>query len=125
MLEPLSHSRPLSRKVLGEMEQIPHEHQARLLLGAVRMAYANGELSQSKRFCQQGLALARKLGDRRNEAWLLEQLTVCFVDRPEEYEEANRYGEEALAIFQELDHKPGIAMTLNNLGELARVAGGL
>jgi tetratricopeptide (TPR) repeat protein len=110
-------------RVLGEMEEIPREHQVRLLLGAVRLAWANGELAQSKRFCQQGLALARKLGDRRNEAWLLEQLAVCFVDRPEEYEEANRYSEEALAIFKELDHKPGIAHTLNNVGELARAAG--
>jgi non-specific serine/threonine protein kinase len=110
-------------RALDEMEQIPGEHQVRLLLGAVRMAYANGELSQSKQFCRKGLALARKLCDKRNEAWLLDQLTACFVDRPEEYEEANRYGEAALAIFKELDHKPGIAHALNIVGELARAAG--
>jgi tetratricopeptide (TPR) repeat protein len=87
------------------------------------LAWVNGELLQGEQLSQKALALARELGDKRNEAWSLQQLAVCFVNRPEKYEEAVGYAKEAQAIFQELDEKPGMASGLNTLGELARAAG--
>jgi tetratricopeptide (TPR) repeat protein len=87
------------------------------------LAWVNGELYRGQQLSQKALALARELGDRYNEAWSLLYLAVCFVRRPEKYDEAVGYVKEAQTIFQELDEKPGIASGLNTLGELARAAG--
>lgn len=111
------------QRVLGKLEQIPLPRRTRFLLGASMLALVNGEISQSKRFSEKALALALELGDRRNEAWSFARLASCFIELLERYDEGVGYTDEALAIFQKLDDKPGIAYTLNVLGELARLAG--
>ena len=111
------------KQVLPEMDKIPRQFQVRLLLGAGRLAWVNGDVLPSVQFHQQALDIARKLGDHGSEAWLLTELAISSSNLPEKCEEAQRYNEKGLAIFLELDDKPGIAYALNIQGEILRLAG--
>jgi tetratricopeptide (TPR) repeat protein len=71
---------------------------------------------------RRALALARELGDRSNEAWLLADISNSFK-LPDEYEAAVKMSKRALTIFRELDDMPGMALALNTLGELERLSG--
>jgi tetratricopeptide (TPR) repeat protein len=108
---------------LEKKETIPVERLPKFLLGAGRLAWVNGELATSRSFFQQGLSLAVELGDRYNEAWLLIYFASCSIDQPDEYEEAVKQCKQGLAMFRDLNEKPGIAQGLNILGELARAIG--
>jgi tetratricopeptide (TPR) repeat protein len=111
------------KRVLARSEAIPQVHQPRILLGAGRLAWVNSEASQSRNFFEKGLTLAQEMGDRRNEGWLLINLSTSLIDQPEEHEAAIRLCREGLMILREIDEKPGIAQGLNMLGELARATG--
>ncbi len=69
---------------------------------------------------RKALHIARELGDRLSTAWALIFMSTAANIRPIgfEYENRVRNCEEGLALFRELDHKPGIAMGLNALGVL-------
>ncbi len=109
------------KRVLPMLEQIPPQRQVRLLLGAGRLAWVNGDTSLSAQCIQKALAMARELGDRHSEAWLLCEMVISSSDRPEKYEESLNHCKEGLAIFRELDDRPGEAYLLNIIGELARL----
>ena len=111
------------KRVLPMLEQIPPQRQVRLLMGAGQLAWVNGDISSSAQYNQKALALARELGDRHSEAWLLCEIAISSSDCPENYEESLNHCEEGLAIFRELDDRPGVAYLLNIKGELARLAG--
>jgi ATP/maltotriose-dependent transcriptional regulator MalT len=111
------------KRVLPQLEEIPPQRQVRLLVGAGRLAWVNGDISLSAQYNQKALAMARELGDRHSEAWLLCEIAISSSDRPEKYEESVNHCEEGLAIFQEMDDRPGVAYLLNIWGELARLAG--
>ena len=112
----------LFKRVMGEIDKIPKDHQVRFLLGAKRLAWVGETQEQVMLFGHQALALARELGDRHNEAWLLADMSNS-LELPEEYETAVEMGERALAMFRELDDKPGMALALNSLGEVERLSG--
>jgi tetratricopeptide (TPR) repeat protein len=109
-------------RVLNKMEEIPRIYQVRFLLGAGRLAWVNNEQEHSKRLHRQSLSLSRELGDKRNEAWSLIELSGTF-DFPEEYEASIQYAERGLELFQELDDKTGLALAFNSMGEMARLSG--
>jgi predicted ATPase len=109
--------------LLGKIDTMSPEVQVRVLSTAGRIAWVNGDLTQSKSLRQKGLTLAQQLGDRRTVAWSMIHLAMDSVNRLEENAEAVRLCEEGLAILRELGDRPGIAQALNNLGELARAAG--
>jgi predicted ATPase/DNA-binding CsgD family transcriptional regulator len=109
--------------LIDKMDGIRPEYQVRYLLGAGRLSWVNGNVSQSMHLWRETLVLARELGDRRSEAWALIRLSTSSIDKPDEYEAAVQQVEDGLEIFRELDHLPGIAQGLNIQGELARSAG--
>ena len=110
-------------RVLKNLEKISPEFQIRLLVAAGKLAYANGDLSSSKQYCQEALKKARKLGDKENQAWSLIFAGVSSIKQSGTDSEAVRYVAEGLTIFRELDHQPGIAQALNIMGELLRSSG--
>jgi tetratricopeptide (TPR) repeat protein len=110
------------KRVLGEIDKIPKEHQVRFLRGFKRLAWVGHTHEQEMLLGQRALALARELGDRSNEAWLLADISNS-LNLPEEYEAAVKLTERALTLFRELDDKPGLAFALNTLGEIERLCG--
>jgi predicted ATPase/class 3 adenylate cyclase len=109
--------------VLDMRAAIPLEHQTRFLLAAGRLAWVNTEVSQSRKLYRKVLLLALDLKDRCNQGWSLINLAATSIGQLEEYAAAIELCQEGVAIFRELDGKPGIAQGLNILGELARAAG--
>jgi tetratricopeptide (TPR) repeat protein len=110
-------------QLIDKLDGIQPQYQVRFLLGAGRLSWVNGNVSQSMHLWREALFLARELGDRGSEAWALIRLSTSSIDKPEEYEAAVQQVEDGLEIFLELDHLPGIAQGLNIQGELARSAG--
>lgn len=115
-----------AKRIYSRIDQLSPPYRTRFLLAAARLAYMSGEIEQSHSFIQQGVILARQQGDRLNLAWLLVEIAPIVVEESEApgvYEEAIHQYEEALSIFREFDHKPGIAMALNSLGNLVSYIG--
>jgi len=110
------------KRVLAEIDKVPKEHQVRFLIGVKRLAWVGETHEQEMLLGQQALALARELGDRSNEAWLLADISNS-LNLPEEYKAAIKLTDRALTIFRELDDKPGMAFALNTLGEVERLSG--
>jgi predicted ATPase/class 3 adenylate cyclase len=110
-------------RVLGHKEAIADQYRLRLLVAAAWLSWADDDLSQSIRLAEENLLLARKMNDKRSEAWALLQLAISLIDQPEALNEAARRAETGLAIYRELRDEPGIAQALNIRGELARAAG--
>jgi CHAT domain-containing protein/tetratricopeptide (TPR) repeat protein len=95
--------------IVKDKEQADADYQA----GAD--AYGAGEPTQAIQSLMVALDLYRGLRDRLNEGGCLFYIGLCF-DSLSEYRTAMDYYEEALAVFLELDARPGEAMSLNNLG---------
>jgi predicted ATPase/DNA-binding CsgD family transcriptional regulator len=110
------------KRVMEEIDKIPKDHQVRFLLGVKRLAWIGDTHEQEMLLGRRALALARELGDRSNEAWLLADISNSFK-LPDEYEAAVKMSKRALTIFRELDDMPGMALALNTLGELERLSG--
>ena len=110
------------QQVLHLQDQIPRPVLARFLLGAGRLAWVNGMLEQSHKFFLRGLKVAQAAGNRRVAAWLLVELSVCAFGIDGRDLSLQRC-EQGLAVFRELDDRPGIATAYNNLGEVARLSG--
>jgi GAF domain-containing protein len=80
---------------------------------ATAMSQLTG-LEASLEYIQRGLAIAREIHDRREEAMLINNLSLCFTDIAEQ----RRYQEEAAAIFEEIGEARRLAMMKNNLSIL-------
>jgi predicted ATPase/DNA-binding CsgD family transcriptional regulator len=112
----------LLNQVLDSSGEIPQVHRARFMLAIGRLAWVNGDLSLSEKFCRQALDLSVELGDRLLEAWSLVEYAGALDVHPEDHEEAFKLFERGIRLFKELGDKPGLAQGLNSLGELARSA---
>jgi predicted ATPase/class 3 adenylate cyclase len=91
---------------------------AHLALGAGYL-YVQRDPQQGQRHIERALALYQELGDRFNTAWSLmwlATLSYANLTDPEVYERFAAKMHEALAVFEALDSKPGIAQALTNLG---------
>jgi tetratricopeptide (TPR) repeat protein len=88
----------------------------RLFLGALGLqADALGDKGASLRYNEQSLALARALGDKRNEATLLNNIGKVR-DALGDKEKALDFYEQVLALDRVVGNKGGEATTLNNIG---------
>jgi tetratricopeptide (TPR) repeat protein len=70
--------------------------------------------------CKRALDISNAIGDKLHAAWALSYMGLAMI---EDTEAALASAEEGLALFRELDYMPGIAQTLNNIGEIARFGG--
>jgi tetratricopeptide (TPR) repeat protein len=78
------------------------------------------DLAAAIRLSQKSLDISRELGDKHGMAWSQIFLGYSMLG---DTESALAIAEEGLALFRELDHKPGIAQALNAIGEVARFGG--
>jgi len=108
-----------THQLLKRLGDTPMMHHAKLLICAGHMAMFH-DLGAAKRFITQALDISRELGDKRHTAWALVSLGHMML---ENMEAAILNAEEGLSLYQELDHRPGIAQALNVIGEIARFGG--
>ncbi|MBX3085292.1 MAG: tetratricopeptide repeat protein [Anaerolineae bacterium] len=75
----------------------------------------SGDFTQAIDCFETSLAIAERLGDRKNEAELLRVLGYFRINRRSEHEFGNTLLERALKIFRTLGDRTGIAITMANL----------
>lgn len=81
--------------------------------------YELGEWDRADKVLQDGLNLARRIGNKRTEGVALRNLAALARDRTQDFDEAKVLYEQALAIFEEIGDKRLIAMCQGGLGVLA------
>jgi ATP/maltotriose-dependent transcriptional regulator MalT len=84
------------------------------------MAMVKYDLASAKHLFQKALDITRELGDQRGAAWAQVSLGSSMLG---DTDAAIAIAEEGLAFFRQLNHKSAIALTLNNIGDIARVGG--
>jgi predicted ATPase/class 3 adenylate cyclase len=107
------------------VDRTPSVSRVRLLEGAGVFAMTQTGSAEGVAFYQDSLALARELGDRFGTAQALSEIGAMVQDEGE-YEEAERFLEEAFALAMEEDGERAIWLrltTVGNLGLLARTRG--
>jgi predicted ATPase/DNA-binding XRE family transcriptional regulator len=97
---------------------------ARALLGAGRLALAQGDLDRSFTFYEQSLAAYRRLGDEAGTAGLLAELGQVARARGDD-ERAEALSEEGLRLSRALQDRRSAAISLITLGNIARRRGDL
>lgn len=105
--------------LLQRLDEAPIMHHANFLMGAGNMATLY-DIDLANRLFTRALRIARQLGDKQQTAWALTFLGYAMLV---ETEAALATADEGLALFRELDYKPGIAQALNIIGEVARFGG--
>ena len=96
---------------------------AKLLGAAGELCFAQAAYDKGRQLAEQALTAYRALGDQANTAWAMVVLAAYAEVRPEARAAAHALCEEALAIFREQSHQPGMARALLVIGELARLDG--
>jgi len=111
--------RQWTEQLAARLDEAPVAYHAKFLIGAGNIAFFY-DLDAAKRLLTQALNIARELGAKRHTAWALVFLGYTMLG---ETEAALATVEDGLALFREMDHKPGIAQALNIMGEIARFGG--
>ncbi len=111
-------------RALATSDQASRAARARALRWAGTLGVQQSDHGWANTCFEEGLVLARELGDRREEARDL--IGLGTVAQTEGHaERATRLLEEALAIARGADDKNGMAVILNNLGNIAERHGDL
>jgi predicted ATPase len=118
---PISEGEMWLELALERIEEGSAEIRAKVLNGAGMLAFARGDHEHGKNWNRRALATAREHGDKLNMALALFVLSAHATTNPLEYQEGILLCEQALALYQEIDNKPGLAWVYNQLGELKRL----
>lgn len=108
-----------TQQLLARLDEAPVTYHPRFLISAGRLAWFH-DFELAQQLMRRALDCSRLLGDDLQAAWALAFLGYTMLYKPEA---AIPLAKEALASFQALNHLPGIAQTLNVIGEIARVNG--
>ncbi len=108
-----------THRLLERLDEVPLVYHPSFLLSAGHMACIYDPADGAPLFLR-ARDSARDLGDRLQMAWALAMLSYAMF---RDSSAAMVLVEESLAVFRELDHQPGIAQTLNIIGEIARFCG--
>jgi predicted ATPase len=111
--------RQWTQQLLERRDEVAILYHPKLFLSAGQLAMLY-ELETANHYFNQTLQISRNLGDQRHTAWSLIYLGYTMM---REMEAALAVTEEGLALFRELNHKPGIAHALNMIGEIAHFSG--
>jgi non-specific serine/threonine protein kinase len=100
-------------------EDAPTAAQVKALAVAGRLAWEQSDFERSTELSEQGLALARELGDKAGVAATLFNLGTVEILHGSE--KAAPFYEETLLLFRELGDKRGLSWSLFGLGHVATV----
>jgi predicted ATPase/DNA-binding CsgD family transcriptional regulator len=89
------------------------------LLNLGVMCATLSENAEAQLFLEESLAIARKINNRLEIARALDHLGMLLVWGFKDYEGAEKYYEQSLALRREIDDLPGVAHTLNNMADIA------
>jgi predicted ATPase len=84
-------------------------------LGLMRSAESDDDLTGARGALEDGIALARRLGEEEKEAGLHNAAGIVAWRR-DAVEEALAHYQQALSLFRELEHASGVGLALNSLG---------
>jgi predicted ATPase/class 3 adenylate cyclase len=96
---------------------------AKTLNASGRIAFARGDFTGCVRLARQAFSLACDIDDVETCAWAHLFISIYLMASDGQIKEVLTHAEEGLRLFRELDHKGGVVLGLNTLGELARVNG--
>ncbi len=82
------------------------------------IAYQNMDLEKSMNLSQESMILFRKLNDFREMGWISVNLGTNYY-RLGDYASATEFQLQALAYFEQVKHKQGIAFAYNELGRIS------
>lgn len=88
-------------------------------LGLIAYNQSNSNYLNAIKFYKECIAISREIGLKPELAITLYNTGDCIESNDENYEHASEYFEESLSIFREMDHRIGIASSLNGLGNIA------
>ncbi len=108
-----------TEQLLERLDEVPAMYHPQFLISAGRMAWMV-DLEAATRLLVRALDVSRDLGDKLQAAWALAFQGYAMQREPEA---AMPIAEASLALFREMNHLPGIAQSLNIIGELARIGG--
>lgn len=107
------------QQLLEHLDAVDSRYRAKLLFAAGHIIVLY-DLEGAKSYFARSLHLARESGDPVATAWALILLGYSMMF---DVEAALATTEEGLALFRDLDHRPGIAQALNIVGEITRATG--
>jgi tetratricopeptide (TPR) repeat protein len=110
-------------RALQPDEVISPAVRARTLNTSSLITFARGDFAESARLARRALSLARDTNDIETCAWAHLFISIYSMVSDGQIKEGMTYAEKGLRLFRELDHKGGISLGLNTLGELARLNG--
>ena len=108
-----------TKALLQRLDETPIHYHPKFLISAGHMEMMHNLEAANNLFIQ-ALRISRELGDVQHTAWALAFYSYTLVN---DIKTATSVAEQSLALFRELDHKPGIAQALNIIGEIARIGG--
>lgn len=111
--------RQWTHQLLERVDEAEIKYHPKLLLSAGQLTMLHN-LETAQHYFGRALQLSRQLDDHLHAAWSLIYLGYTRMREPEA---AMATAEEGLALFRELNHKPGIAHALNMIGEIASFSG--
>jgi predicted ATPase/class 3 adenylate cyclase len=118
----LSEGRRWVERALAHSADLPAQLRVYALIGAVMFTMTQADFERSTALLEEGLALAREIGDVRSTMRLLNSLGVEAWNMGRKEEAAHRYAE-ALPIARELGEGRSAGDILSNLAVLATESG--
>ena len=112
-----------SERALDYEGEIPMEIRAKVYITASDLSFIQGDHEKDILFGRKALELAQESGDELTRAWALLSLSKNYSASRDQVPDGMINCKESLALFRELNYLPGIAIALNVLGELSRIAG--
>jgi predicted ATPase/DNA-binding CsgD family transcriptional regulator len=110
-----------TQRALPEAGSVSPHLRGRVLIAAGAVLYVLSQPALQKRLFEEAVELARESDDNGNLAWALIFLGAISVRGSIDFEEGLSATQEGLSLFRDLDHKPGIILALNLIGELRRM----
>jgi len=95
---------------------------ARALVAPVYLEVRQGDWNRAMERCQEGLAIARDIGDKSVMAQALHSMGMLATEKGD-FDLAAACCEEAIGYRREIGDRRSLAATLNNLGEVMRLRG--
>src|SRR5262249_16827651 len=109
-----------TQEFLKRREEIPAIYRPKFLYCAGYLLIHLDDLEGATKLLSEAVEAAREFGNREATAFALSFLGLAQL---EDVGAAMANLEESLALFRELHHKPGLAMGLTIVGEVARFSG--